>query len=314
MNLNPGERDLGAIVFRHPAVGEFWYQLRCHAQEAPILIGADMTCTLGSSVSQPLQLTNPTGHTLALDVTLDNKRNFSLRETSLPIQLPPFATVPVMLDYRPSSLTATENVEVIFQGPGVSDWIFHVSGSGTKPEQMHPVTIQALLGQTTSTLLTFHNPFSTELYIEVGLAPTHELSNEVPKEFQLMMKKEKLTLEGFASCPISLSFSPVHIATCACHVVISTDAPDLRWVYPLVGIAEAPPVHKVLQIKCQARESLEQLVTLHLEGLDLDEEPDGRAKFSLELDIPPEMRKTISRALQVTPVNVQCGGEEGMCE
>lgn len=288
----------GGIIFSNEKVGEFWYKLNLVAETSKPIELELMSCAVGMRASQPLTLFNPTNKVIELSPKIDNERNYSIRDSV--IVLEPYESINVILDYSPSSLTQIENGRISLMHPDLDDWIFLVKGIGSKPDRMTEIVATALLGQTSSELLMFKNPFSTELLIKVSLEPISP-GKAIPDEFKLMIKKQKFEIDGFSSYPISISFSPVDISSYSCNVVIQGEG-ELKWIYPLRGVAEAPPVTTIRSISCKARDYCEEIIELDLQGFHLHKEPENVANFDYELDITTKLDKVIRRAVQITPI------------
>lgn len=224
--LLPGKQT-GAIVFTNELVGEFWYKLRLLADDAQPIILEKMCCAVGDVCSQPILIENPTSETIKLQHSIDNRRNYNIREAST--TLGPYASVHVLLDYTPSSLSVAEPAEISFSHPKYGTWRYEVDGIGMIPNRMKETIVHADEGQNGSSLFLFRNPFPKELQVEVSL---DESNDEKESVFKILLKKSQAKLAGFAILQVPISFSPQEITEYGANIVVFNSG-DLRWTYPI---------------------------------------------------------------------------------
>ncbi|KAF0687983.1 Aste57867_20364 [Aphanomyces stellatus] len=325
--LIPGNTT-GSIGFTNEDVGEFSYLLNLHATPAPPIQLEDMLCAVGDVVSQPITITNPMDTPIPLEVVLSNTRNFRIRDENIVVK--PLSTYTAILDYIPSSLSEFECAEIQFLNPDVGTWEYKVQGKGKPPSVMKTTLVHAVVGEAASSLFTFRNPFPDALSVEVtmvqltqhedgkispekppgtsgshaGNSPTSMSRQRLrpptarPPVFDILLKKPKVLLEGFGILQVPISFMPNFVSEAGAQIIIKGDK-ELEWVYPIRGIAEAPPNPRSHSFVCRARESCEKKLSLELLALEkvtLDE------RFTVEWDIPEPHARVIERTLSVTPL------------
>ncbi|TMW58151.1 hypothetical protein Poli38472_011739 [Pythium oligandrum] len=289
----------GAILFSNSEIGQFWYRLQLRAQEPEPIALDDMSCVVGDVCTQPILLQNPSDQDLSLQYRVTNARNFSIKgdAASSPthkgggggspssrsvVRLPPFGNASVVVEYTPSSLSEFEASQVVFYMPGVvSDWTFFVRGKGQAPSLMKPILVQAKVHEAASTLFTFKNPFVDALRLEVQLVLTNgdERQGSTSKSvFDILLKKPRVSLEGFASLQVPISFLPQYVCEARAEIVLrgQDEYAELEWRYPIRGIAEAPLHPKAFVLVCPARDSTEKIIQCELlaapPGLRLENE------------------------------------------
>ncbi|OQS03556.1 hypothetical protein THRCLA_04122 [Thraustotheca clavata] len=321
----------GSIGFTNEDVGEFSYLLNLHATPAPPIQLEDMSCAVGDVCSQPIAINNPMDNSIPLEVVLSNTRNYRVRDTD--IVLKPFSAYTAILDYTPSSLSDYECADITFVNADVGAWEYKVQGKGKPPSLMKTTLVHATVGEAASSLFSFRNPFPDALTVEVTMVqldPVNEEPNQplVPKSsldrvsatsgssnqsrqrnrlplpqqrpqvFNILLKKPRVLLEGFGSLQVPISFLPNYVSEAGAHIIIKGDK-ELEWVYPIRGIAQAPPNPKSFSFVCRARESAEKKLSLELLALEkvtLDE------VFTAEWDIPEPHARVIERTLKITPI------------
>ncbi|RHY34023.1 hypothetical protein DYB32_001211 [Aphanomyces invadans] len=311
--LLPGNTT-GSIGFTNDDVGEFSYLLNLHATPAPPIQLEDMQCAVGDVVSQPITITNPMDTPIALDIVLSNTRNFRIRDENIVVK--PLSTYTAILDYIPSSLADFECAEIQFVHPDVGTWEYKVQGKGKPPSLMKTTLVHATVGEAASSLFSFRNPFPDALTVDVtmvqlghpdkgipdrppgtsgsqaGHSPTgmsrqrQRPQTAPPPVFDILLKKPKVTLEGFGTLQAGA------------QIIIKGDK-ELEWVYPIRGIAQAPPNPRSHSFVCRARESCEKKLSLELLALE-KVTPDER--FTIEWDIPEPHARVVERTLTVTPL------------
>lgn len=112
----------GTIGFLNRDVGEFWYELDLIAEENPVVQLDLLECELGRTESHFVQLENPTGAELMLDITISNPTNFEVIPDK--VILPPYEQIRVCIQYSPSNLDVVESGTVVFENPAVGKWEF----------------------------------------------------------------------------------------------------------------------------------------------------------------------------------------------
>ena len=286
----------GAIIFSNDRVGEFWYRLSLVAHAAPATVLAEMCCAVGDVCSQPITLNNPTAEEISLTSTIDNRRNYSIRESN--VTIPSYGSTIVLLDYTPSSLSGEEHAHVEFSHPQFGKWEYDVVGTGLKPSRMKETIVAASINESSSTMFTFRNPFPKDLVVTVSLRSDDSSCEE--GVFKIMSKRVKARLNGFGQFQIPIGFFPRTITEYRSNIFIENTG-ELNWKYPLLGIAEAPVHPKVYSFSCPARTTLEETLSLELNSLKI--EPGSSESFTYELDAPSEYKNIVDRAFVLTPTS-----------
>ncbi|KAF0745951.1 hypothetical protein AaE_008324 [Aphanomyces astaci] len=187
--------------------------------------------------------------------------------------------------------------------------------------------VHATVGEAASSLFSFRNPFPDSLTVEVtmvqlsqhddgkvimerppgtsgshsGHSPTGvsrqrlRPHSALPPVFDILLKKPKVTLEGFGTLQVPISFLPNFVSEAGAHIIIKGDK-ELEWVYP---IRDSISEFNVDRESPKPRESCEKKLSLDLLALEkvtLDE------RFTVEWDIPEPHSRVIERTLTVTPL------------
>ncbi|CAM9334154.1 unnamed protein product [Discosporangium mesarthrocarpum] len=328
----------GKVTFATERVGEFWYKLDLRADPAPPIRLDTILCPAGAREAVDLSIDNPMGQEVVLVAKSSNKRNFSVEPGQIAIG--PYGTSPFQVIYTPSSLGEEEFGEVILSHPDLGDWVYEVSGRGRMPGVMQEQRPSATVGQTSSFMFPFRNPFPESLLLSVilkneegpvgpvtltdegedGAATGGEdldrMSDEdgergkvgVPTRkspFTLLLKKSTdLVLQPFQSLQVPISFSPDIIVEERASVEVrgQLGGRALTWVFPLVGAAEAPASLRAFSLSCPAKTSVREYIEVELRGLAGVK---GNEEFGFEVVLPedPKLKRLLERALSVAPVN-----------
>lgn len=147
----------GSIGFLNEKVGEFWYDLNLVAEENPVQNLELLECELGKIAHHMAVLENPTSKELLIDFKNSNPTNFEVIPDK--IILPPYESIKVKIQYSPTNLDVVESGNVIFDNPTIGKWEFNVEGKGLVPTIMEPQPISTAVGNNTSSMLSFKNPF-----------------------------------------------------------------------------------------------------------------------------------------------------------
>ncbi|GLE07443.1 hypothetical protein PINS_up017680, partial [Pythium insidiosum] len=242
------------------------------------------------------------------------------------VTLPAFGQASVLLEYTPSSLSTFESTR----------WAFDVRGKGVPPSVMKPIIVRSKVREAASALFTFKNPFADALRLDVkllvngrvvtkgkltpadagaGAGAASASANSSGSEgsessmFDILLKKPRVTLEGFGHLQVPISFLPQFV--CEAHAEISLQSrentPSSSGGTPIRGIAEAPLHPKT------ARDSVEK--TLVCELLSVPPAFDlARETITPEWEIPAERfgalasSAAIERALTITPLPPETDG------
>ncbi|KAK3255401.1 hypothetical protein CYMTET_35412 [Cymbomonas tetramitiformis] len=293
--LFPGD-VVGAVQFTNEKLGEFWYKLQGKASPAAEVVLPQLKSPVGARVSHMLQVTNPLEREIVLTSSSNNMRNFTVSPSS--IVLPPFESADISVEYIPSSIQHVEEALVTLESEDAGVWVYKCSGFGEKPEIMDAAIVTANIGQSTSSMVNFINPFPTTLTVSLCLE-----TKESPSVFSLLMKRTKgVSLSAFSTMQIPLSFSPNRMATCVANILVSTevDGLDLMWNFPVHGISEAAAAAHSFKFKTKARTRIEETMTLTLAGLGPNTEDEA---FTHEVIVNAVDRQALKRSLQITALD-----------
>jgi Abnormal spindle-like microcephaly-assoc'd, ASPM-SPD-2-Hydin len=100
----------GSVTFANETVGESWYKLQLEALEAQPVELELQTAPVGSCTRCTVEVENPCGAAVQLEVVNSNKRNFAV--TPQRLQLQPYSTAQVEVVYTPSSIGELETAEL----------------------------------------------------------------------------------------------------------------------------------------------------------------------------------------------------------
>ena len=256
--LNAGEFS-GTIGFLNEKVGEFWYDLTLIAEENPIVSLDLLECELGKVASHFIILDNPTGQELSIDYRNSNPTNYEIIPEKL--ILPPYENQKVCIQYSPSNLDVVEPGSIIFENPSVGKWEYVVEGKGMLPTIMEPQPISTAVGNNTSSMLSFKNPFREQSSVTVIM------ETEDPKIFSLLLKRNKFNIGPLGILQIPYSFSPQTMTESKALIVISMSK-QLNWSYPLRGIAESASTAIDYHFKTRARKPYEETLEILLPGFE----------------------------------------------
>jgi len=300
------KKHTGSLAFLNDRVGEFWYKLELLGEAAPPVRLKPVACAVGTKVSIPVPVENPLGKELLMECIVSNPTNFGLGEVSgsnKEVVLPPYGALVLSLDYAPSSLGQVESTTLSLRHPDLGALEFEASGKGELPGVMPEVTPEAMIAEPTSSMITFRNPFKQPMTVDIKLSSERGQSD---RTFTLLMRKcDQLVMGPLSTLQIPVSFNPTSIvekrATLEVRGASVAAGPKaLNWVFPLRGLVNAPPHHKALKIAAKAKTSLRQVLEFPLRDLDgMGGKPET---FSIEIDVPQNMRKIVDSSLMINPV------------
>lgn len=247
----------GTIGFLNERVGEFWYDLTLSAEENPVVNLELLECELGKTQAHDVTLENPTGQELYLEFRNSNPTNFEIVPDKL--LLPAFESLQVAITYSPTNLDMVESGNIVFEHPAVGRWEYNVEGKGMLPTVMEPQPISTSVGNNTSSMLTFKNPFKEQSSVSV------HLDTEDTKIFSLLLKRNKFNIGPLGILQIPYSFSPQTMTESKATIVVSMSK-QLVWKYPLMGIAESASSQIDYYFKTRARKPLDEMLRIQLPG------------------------------------------------
>jgi len=248
---------MGNIGFLNEKVGEFWYDLKLIAEENPVQNMPMLECELGKMSSHTVDLENPTSKEILLDFKNTNPTNFEVSPDKL--ILPPYESVKVHIQYSPTSLDVVESGQIVFENPFVGKWEYNVEGKGLVPTIMEPQPISTSVGNSTSSMLSFKNPFKEPSQVTV------HLESSDPKIFSMLLKRNKFKVGPLGMLQIPYSFSPETMTESKATIVVSMSK-QLVWKYPLRGIAESASTSIDYHFRTRARMPFEESLKIFLPG------------------------------------------------
>jgi len=143
-------------------------------------------CELGKMASHVVELENPTAKEIMLDCKNSNATNFDV--TPEKIILPPYETLKVNICYNPTNLDVVESGNIVFHHPMVGKWEYNIEGKGLVPTIMEPSPISTAVGNSTSSMLSFRNPFKDPASVTVHLESSEN------KIFSMLLKRNKFNI------------------------------------------------------------------------------------------------------------------------
>ncbi|XP_065057284.1 cilia and flagella-associated protein 47-like isoform X2 [Rhopilema esculentum] len=294
----------GSVIFQHPSVGEIWYDLQLAAISPPPQDLRLMQCPLGSKCHQMIRLDNPTDKNITYRVSCSNNHNFRFDFHDQKIELLPHSGVEVPLTFSPSALgLGRHKAEIVFRSEKLGDLVFIVNGSGQTPVPSDDHVIRSTLSSSSSTIISFENPFEEDIIVNVDLqerplSKTGGILNlsrlqqtSQDQAFSLLLRQATdILLHPKTTLDIPICFAPDsmvrHEATCYVMAIKAdgssfethgqiTKFPynrEMRWVFPISGIPESCPIKdsKAPRIECKARARLEKRLELSFTGLNMN--------------------------------------------
>jgi hypothetical protein len=266
----------GTIGFLNEKVGEFWYDLNLHAEENPVVNLDLLECELGKVASHHVTLENPTGQELYLEFRNSNPTNFEIVPDK--ILLPAYESLKVRIQYSPTNLDAVESGTIVFENPTVGKWEYSVEGKGLLPTVMEPQPISTAVGNSTSSMLTFKNPFKEPTSVMV------HMETDDTKIFSLLLKRNKFSIGPLGILQIPYSFSPQTMTESKATIIVSMSK-QLVWKYPLRGIAESASASIDYHFKTRARKPHDETLRILLPGFH-DLSPADTFNYELNVQNP----------------------------
>ncbi len=184
------------------------------------------------------------------------------------LHIPPYSKGEFQLVYRPSALGGDdETCTVIFDHVEAGTWVFECSGRGRPPSDMDVTNVFATVMHSSSNMIRFRNPLREHIDVTVNLVHDDLGVEHHAQAFQLLMPAdEPLHLAPFREIDIPVLFSPTTMVEHSCQLVVCSMAEDIKWVYPIIGTAEAQSCVHLGKLTCRARESLRHSFTVELSG------------------------------------------------
>ena len=304
--LKAGE-GVGLLQFANDTMGEFWYKLILAAEEAQPETIPQMASELGKTAVYEIEVQNPLGEEITLRSSSSNSRNFAVHPPSMIVA--PFGAAAFQVGYMSSSLDALEEAVVQISSEEVGVWEYNCSGLGAPPTVMEAVLTSSTIGQSSSKMVLWRNPFPNPAVVNVWLDSEDEEFGE-PNSFMVLLKKHRgLTVAPFSTLQIPVGFTPdsLKMATAMLWLEVEKGSiADLKWQYPIQGIAEAIGSGPVFHSECKVRASEESTMEVRLAGVDLSE---GNTAFEWEVEFPADSA-ALKRALAIEPLSTRIVSED----
>ncbi|KAJ3410473.1 Cilia- and flagella-associated protein 47 [Chytridiales sp. JEL 0842] len=276
----------GRVTFSNDTVGTFWYELHLEAVDVPPVLVKDMTAPLGKCASQSIFIENPMNIATTLDISLSNPHDFQVFYPPLPstrmlsrkhttntvkhVPLPPLERIELQIVFWPSSITEASSTTLLASSSIVGNFCFQVKGQGMLPEPMYDVTVRSVLNKTVTSVISFTNPLVDPIPVTVTIEEEEDPSSPI-KEFALMThRKPKYHIGGLETLDIPFTYTPKRMMGRSASIIIEMG--QLSWLYPIMGLPDAPPVHTTTTIECRARENLETDIEVNLREVYLEVE------------------------------------------
>ena len=263
----------GTIGFLNEKVGEFWYDLVLMCEDNPITHLDLIECEIGKNAAQYITLENPTGQELQIDYRSSNPTNFEIIPEK--IVIPPFESIRVCIQYSPSNLDIIESSTIVFENEEVGKWEYYCEGKGLLPTLMEPQPISTSVGNSTSSMLSFKNPFRESISVTVSL------ETRDPLIFSLLLKRNKFNIAPMGILQIPYSFSPQTMTESKATIIVNMSK-TLIWKYPIRGIAESASTAIDFHFKTKSRKPLKESIKIRLPGFE-DLAPDD--VFTYEINV-----------------------------
>ena len=133
----------------------------------------------------------------------------------------------------PKELGKKETELIVFRSKSLGSWKYMIFGIGVPPTDFELVKISAFLLKPQSQMISFKNPFQTDILIQI------ELEQEEPVFDLIMMKSKGIMIRSGAVLQFNIRFTPPMIKNYQGKILIKLN-PKIHWCYPLSGITEAP--------------------------------------------------------------------------
>lgn len=244
----------GGLSFLNDEIGEFWYALEMTATEADPIVLQDIEAELGKMGSTQLSLENPLGENIELAVYVSNPTNFQLQSEGAKSPFGrPLTTIPVaaysvltaQVIYTASGLLEEERTVIKLSHPEAGMWEFQCTGHGTAPEYPEePIRVSSMCGHSSSNVILFRNPFKTPMLTTFVLTGDIEVPEDAPEgsvaPFHVATRDmTNVVLPPFQELALPVVFVPNKMTEHNCQLEVHALEHSFKWVYPIVGTAEA---------------------------------------------------------------------------
>jgi hypothetical protein len=126
---------------------------------------------------------------------------------------------------------------------------------------MEPQPISTSVGNSTSAMLSFKNPFREPTTVMVSL------ETEDTSIFTLLLKRNKFNIGPMGTLQIPYSFSPQTMTEAKATIIVNMSK-TLVWRYPIRGIAESASTSIDFHFKTKSRKPLKESINIRLPGFE----------------------------------------------
>jgi len=312
-----GGKMIGGLIFVNDEIGEFWYELELESEEPDPIPVPGIKAELGKTSKTRLSIENPCGFDIEGELVVDNETNYSVTIPDNPYEdnvllIPAYETAEFDIHYAPSSMGEVERCECVFSHPSAGTWVFECSGRGHPPSEMETTNVSATVMSSSSNMVHFRNPLNTEITVRLSLE-LEEVALE-DTAFQLMVNPdEDVVLSGFQEIEVPVLFTPKRMLEHSARLIIVDLGSDIKWIFPIVGTAEASLCVYLGKFTCKARELLKHTFLLELAGVEGVESMRSDERTDLEVIPRPEAREMLATALMVQVDDAPPKPPKGTC-
>lgn len=290
-------RSQGFVTFRDARLGEFAFELDLTPLEAKPIKLPKMSAAVGLFDSTTVSIENPLDDEVLLDLSCDNRANFSFSPNK--VLLPPFGVGKFDVRYSPSSMGPEERGTITATSQRAGTWTFAAVGVGALPGDMPKRDVYVTCGETGHDQIVFKNPFDRALTVSLTLE-TRTFAEDDPFAIAGLKRHKNVLLPAFGVLHVPFTFSPKRMMRHDATLVVSDDGSDLAWRFPIVGSPEGAPDGTEYHIEGKARRRLETSMSFRLPGLKLR----GRSERYTHAIVAPNdiAREHLERALTLQPI------------
>ena len=227
----------GTVSFTNSKAGELFCKVNMSSTESKVQKLPLMVSEIGKFVYKEIELFNPSGASTWVESSVSNNENFEIDPPRFEIGA--YQKTTVRIKYIPNELDVQNHGDIVFKSEKIGKWKYLVFGCGEVPTDYEERKMTALLKKEGSTVITFTNPFKVNIIVQLSLEKETKKDEEA---FELLQKKNKVSLTPGAKVQIPISFYPNEISEYRCKLVIKLNN-KIEWVYPIRVVTEAniPP-------------------------------------------------------------------------
>jgi len=289
------------VAFIQEKLGELWYELNLNADNKPVERLSTLKAELGKFSQHEVILENPSAFNVDVTHRVSNPNNFDVVPDI--VNIPPMSVVSAFIRYTPSDLEVNETGEVIFESEEIGNWYFLVFGVGMPPTKFDPLILRCGLHKDLSQSINFKNPFKDPITVTITL----EAGDKNKEVFQLLLRKNKVTVQGLSIFQIPLLFAPREINEYQCEISVFMNE-KIQWRYPIKGVTESFLNNVTYSFKVKSRETLVDELKIVLPGLPKEL---CKENFILEIEnVPAEFTNLINKSFKIIPVKTSLSDPE----